>query len=279
MLELLHYTQMVDVKEDTENVTETKEDEQEQLQMSVTKKISESFRQSVSQINSIKNKMMMIDTSPKIVQTRNSPLHMGVRDGNNKIVDIILLYMSKIDENASRFFKDIFDKLIVYKNMKDYINLLPMASNQMSKKQVLKCKYAESEDIIKMTDSNTIYVDTRFYREKMDEQKDNPNCSSFPVKVTALRVGWMLKSNSGPDGRPFLFEILKNEDLSFYNIESLRMIIEFLYQRIKVTIFYVQLPAFICNLILFVTLAIVNESTCNSFKVDETYVVGDDESN
>ena len=117
-----------------------------------------------------------------------------------------------------------------------------------------------------MTDANTNYVDARFYKEKMDEQKDNPNCSSFPVQLVALRVGWMLKSKTGPDGREFLSEILKNEDLSFYNLKSLRMIIEFLYQKIKVTIFYVQLPAFLANLTLFVVLAIVNESMCASFK-------------
>lgn len=46
---------------------------------------------------------------------------MAVRDGNNKIVDIILLYMSMIDENASKMFKDIFDKLILFKNVKPYI--------------------------------------------------------------------------------------------------------------------------------------------------------------
>lgn len=55
----------------------------------------------------------------------------------------------------------------------------------------------------------------------------------------ALRVGWILYSEEGVDGRMFLSEILKNEDLSFYDIKSLRMIIEFLYQKIKVTIFIV----------------------------------------
>lgn len=50
---------------------------------------------------------------------------MAIREGNNKSVDIILFYLAKIEINASRLFRDIFDKLINQKNMKAYINSLP----------------------------------------------------------------------------------------------------------------------------------------------------------
>lgn len=51
----------------------------------------------------------------------------------------------------------------------------------MKKKQVIKCNSAQSDEIIKMTDSNTIYADQKFYERKMDEKIKDPNCSSFPV--------------------------------------------------------------------------------------------------
>ena len=39
----------------------------------------------------------------------------------------------------------------------------------MLKKQVLKVKDSHSDEIIKMTESNTIYVDNRFYKKNMKE--------------------------------------------------------------------------------------------------------------
>lgn len=100
----------------------------------------------------------------------NSPLHMAVREGNNKTVDTILYYMSRIDENASIMFKDIFHKLIIFQNMKAYIENLPITTKQMLKKQVIKVKHAHSDEIIKMTQTNTIYVDDKFYRQSMKEK-------------------------------------------------------------------------------------------------------------
>lgn len=52
-----------------------------------------------------------------------------------------------------------------------------------------------------------------------------------------MRIDWMLKSDDDIDAFLYLQEILRNEDLTFYNLKSLRMIIEFLYMKIKYTIF------------------------------------------
>ena len=41
---------------------------------------------------------------------------------------------------------------------------------------------------------------------------------SFPVKVVAMNVGWILNTDYG---KRFLNETLKNEDLDFYLIPSL----------------------------------------------------------
>jgi len=82
----------------------------------------------------------------------------------------------------------------------------------------------------------------------MGENINKTSYSSYPVKVVALRIGWMLQSKSdGIDGRYFLTEIMRSEDLSFYNMKSLRMIIEFLYQKIKFRIIIYLLPVFLAN--------------------------------
>ena len=134
----------------------------------------------------------------------NSPLHMAVKEGNNKTVDTILFYMAKVDVNASFMFRDVFDKLIVFQNIKPYIDNLPNTTNQMMKKQVLKIKNAHSDEIISMTQSNSIYVDNVFYQEKMKERLYDSKCSSFPVRVSAMKIDWMLDSPDGIDGLFFL---------------------------------------------------------------------------
>ena len=112
--------------------------------------------------------------------------------------------------------------------MKQYIELLPHTSSQMIKKQIIKVDKIHNKEIISMKESNCIYVDNKFYREVMGERMEDPSCSSYPVKVVAFRMGWMLKSEDH-DGYQFFQEILRNEDLTWYNLKSLRMLIEFFY--------------------------------------------------
>ena len=58
------------------------------------------------------------------------------------------------------------------------------------------------------------------------------------------------------------------------------MIIEFLYKKIKVVIFMMLLPPFLINIILFCTVAILNEDLRNYYKIDheEKVVKGNDDS-
>ena len=46
---------------------------------------------------------------------------------------------------------------------------MPIQTNQMLKKQVLKVKKAHSDEIICMTEANTIHVDDQFYKLQMGE--------------------------------------------------------------------------------------------------------------
>lgn len=125
-----------------------------------------------------------------------------------------------------------------------------------------------SDQIICMTESNKIYVDSQFYHDSMNERLNDPTCSSYPVKVVALRCDWILKADDKIDGRYFLKEILKNQDLSYYNLKSLRMLIEFLYQKIKYSIIRLMLPCYLCNQVIFVVVALTNENLRSSYIID-----------
>lgn len=59
----------------------------------------------------------------------------------------------------------------------------------------------------------------------MGERIDS-NQKSFPVKVVAMRIDWFLNYD---DGKNFFEELLRNENLDFYNIPTLQMVIEFMF--------------------------------------------------
>jgi len=58
----------------------------------------------------------------------------------------------------------------------------------MSKMHVIRMSEAQCEkDIVFMKPSETLYVSNEFYKEDNDKIK-----KSFPVKVSAIHVGWIL---------------------------------------------------------------------------------------
>ena len=111
----------------------------------------------------------------------------------------------------------------------------------MKKKQILKISSPLNDRIIAMTSSSAVYVDQQFFTNNMNESPDN---QSYPVNVVGFRVGWILKE---PVGKKFLFAILNQNNLDLYKIESLQMIVEFLFQKIKVIIFTVFAPLYLVS--------------------------------
>ena len=66
------------------------------------------FKQGMSSVNRVTN-LVQTAPEPQMVKVTNSALHMAVREGNNKSVDTLLLYMSKLHQGSTKMFKDIFD--------------------------------------------------------------------------------------------------------------------------------------------------------------------------
>ena len=65
-------------------------------------------------------------------------LHKAINCGNNRSVDTLLEYMSKITINGSENFKSIFVQLIEVPNFKAYFESLAVKSSSMKKKNILK---------------------------------------------------------------------------------------------------------------------------------------------
>jgi len=56
-----------------------------------------------------------------------------------------------------------------------------------------------------------------------DESQDY---NSYPVKVCALEIGWLLKEKEGIE---FLVAISRSENLDLYSVPAIKIFIEYLY--------------------------------------------------
>ena len=146
----------------------------------------------------------------------NSALHKAVSDGNQRSIDVLLSFMSKISYDSSRNYLSVMPSLIEQLKLFDYLTNLSQQSISMSKKQVLCANSTYNTSIVKLAQSSAIYIDQKYFADKMD---DNPNnFHSYPVNVMAIKVGWLINT---PQGKEFLKEILRSNNMDIYKIESL----------------------------------------------------------
>jgi len=87
----------------------------------------------------------------------------------------------------------------------------------------------------------------------MYENEDSLYSNSYPVRIIALRIEWMIydpvtKSMSN-EGHKLLLKILRSNDLEYFEIESLQLIIEFLYTKIKWFLLGLFFPLFLAGVI------------------------------
>lgn len=59
----------------------------------------------------------------------NSALHMAVKEGNTRSVDILLKYMALVEFNSSRNFSSIFNQLVEYQGFLTYLEDLPLQTS------------------------------------------------------------------------------------------------------------------------------------------------------
>jgi hypothetical protein len=71
----------------------------------------------------------------------NTPLYLAIKENNYKSVDIILDYMSRIDFNSSRNIMSVFPQLVNYKLFIKYMTYLPVQTDLMMTKQVIRMNH------------------------------------------------------------------------------------------------------------------------------------------
>ena len=96
--------------------------------------------------------------------------------------------------------------------------------------------------IVNMTHSSTIQIDNDFYKTHMGEDANNQNQRSFPVNVTAMRIDWWIMTK---EGKFFLESLLQYKDFSYYRINTIQMIIEYLFNRFRIVILFTIFPIYI----------------------------------
>ena len=86
----------------------------------------------------------------KAEKKRITALHLAQRAGNNRSIEIILKFLSKIPFNSSKNIADILPDLVEFKNLQTYLARLPVVSLQMEKKDILKINDPVSDEIVAM---------------------------------------------------------------------------------------------------------------------------------
>ena len=98
----------------------------------------------------------------------------------------------------------------------------------------------------------------------MDEEINNDDQSTInnlnkikrPVDIQAVQIDWVFSN----EGKRFLVSILNNQNLDYYSISSLQMIIEFLFSNYKKIILSSSFPLFMAQTLTFFMQIQANES-------------------
>lgn len=91
--------------------------------------------------------------------------------------------------------------MIDIKSFTKYMSQLPVQTQQMLDKNILRIKAPLNDSIIAIDSSPTLYVDDIFYKEVFGEDKKNQNYKAYPVEIYALKIDWIV---STPAGKEFL---------------------------------------------------------------------------
>ena len=118
-----------------------------------------------------------------LVEKVETPLHIAVKQNNNKSINILLKYMAKMDYCNMSTFKDIWNLIVDYQSFTNFIWGLCFQTIQMQNKQNLKVANQWSDKFVSINATYTMFVDEHFFREHIHEQEQNQNFNSYPVKM------------------------------------------------------------------------------------------------
>jgi len=99
-----------------------------------------------------------------------------------------------------------------------------------------------TEEIVSVAKSTTKYIDDIFYGNIMGEDKVHKDYKSFPVLLKVMKIGWILNDEVG---KSFLSSIKTSDNMDYFNIQGLIMVIEYLYMKVKKIQLFFLLPLYL----------------------------------
>ena len=113
----------------------------------------------------------------------------------------------------------------------------------MRKKNIIRVQKPLSNDMICMTHSSSCYVDQDFFNTKMHENLDDETYGFHPVRIECQNIQWIINDNI--HGLKFLRAVYETQDIEMFDINTLKVIIEFLFKEFKNTICLINLPLYL----------------------------------
>ena len=86
----------------------------------------------------------------------------------------------------------------------------------MVDKVTLQVEDVVNDGIVKIVLRPTSHVDNKFFSEVMEEDNENMDFKNYPVKITAIRMSWILSQH----GEAYLMAIIDSENLELFNNEA-----------------------------------------------------------
>ena len=86
--------------------------------------------------------------------------------------------------------------MLDYDAFKYYLADLPFQTNLMVNKNMLHVDESYNDEIVSMSDSTTSYVDSFWFKQKMNE-KSSDDTQTFPVVVKGMKINWFVTEKYG----------------------------------------------------------------------------------
>ena len=114
----------------------------------------------------------------------------------------------------------------------------------MMNKKVFQRK-SDQDSSFSIIPHNTSFFDKEFYSKCYD-----PSSDFKPVDIRGLDAGWLLKYDVGP-GPQFLLKLSNSENMALFEIETVKLIVNYQWKIIKPQIIIRLFIPFLVNMLLF----------------------------
>jgi hypothetical protein len=113
----------------------------------------------------------------------------------------------------------------------------------MKLKTTLHCKPFEGNESGYFRSHHTSFLDKEFFEKFQDEEQPMK-----PVVIRSLDTSWIFKQD---EGMQFLIALSESENMSYFGIDTIKLLVNYQWRRIKPLIIYFLFIPFLLNMILF----------------------------